>query len=336
MADGAPSLDTVLTAMLAELSPLLPPPQGQLPVPSVTVVSAVPRNPAIGARLGTEHRAGFPVAALKGGQIAGMVRFQLWAANPTDVDGAVDALHATVLAEAENLRVSGFLKLEAEDTTLAEPVTDLNAWRKAALYSLLYEYRYLDSDEAEALIVRIAIAADREHRDSPERETTVVTDEMVRWDDEQAPTLTVRAGTGAGVRVGGLGVIAHTPAAWAGDPVVIERLRADAPIAPTDYATLDAFLDAVTDPDGPDTHARVTLASVADLLAALDPAGDPFELGDWGGGGADQYQPLERSFHPPIVLAGSDDLFRLAYQQPALDSTAVIYLRARVARAGTT
>ena len=90
----------------------------------------------------------------------------------------------------------------AEETSPAE-LADTGTWRRTADYSLLFEHRFADTDGAQSLIARIPIHTDPEQSFSPDRETTVVTDEMVRWDNESAPSLVIR---GSGT-VGRLGVL---------------------------------------------------------------------------------------------------------------------------------
>jgi hypothetical protein len=85
----------------------------------------------------------------------------------------------------------------------------------------------------------------------------------------------------------------------------------------------------VSDPVAPNRHARFTFASLTGFLAALDPAGDPFPLGDWDENLVlDLFVPLRRLFAAPIVLAAARDLFAVRYQAAALPGFDVVYLRA--------
>lgn len=299
--------------------------------PSISVASVTERPLALGNHRGTERRGTLAVVELKGGRLDAVVRFQFVADRPDAVDTAVTALQGHLLAAKDVLWVAGFLRITAGETSLAEHVPVLNDWRRIAHYQILYEYHYLDPESAESIIARIPIHSDPEERDSLVRETTIVSDEMVRWDSEGAPPLEVTGSVASRVRVIGLASLAHMPAGWTGNQVTLARLDRGSAVPPTQHPTLAAFLAAVTDKADPDHHAQVTFASVADFLAEFESAGDPIELGDWGEDGTlDVYQPSTLRLGPPIRLGRGDDLIRLSYQDATFDAPAVVYLRVEV------
>jgi hypothetical protein len=316
--------------MLEVLREYLPPhdESDPLPAPTVSVMSITERALAVGNRRGTERRGLFPVVALKGCRLDAVVRFQLWANERDDVDAAIEELQRRLLADRDGLWADGFLRVGAEGTSPAEHVSPPDSWRKSTDYKVLYEFRYEDTDGAEGIIARIPIHSDLEVRDSLPRETTIVTDEIVRWGEEETPTLEVAATARSGVRVTGLAVLAHLPAGWTGGQVTLVRLDRKSAQPPTDYPTLDELHAAVTHPVHPDRHARVKFDSVADFLAEFEPAGDLIQLGATDGT-PDEYQPATLAFDPPIRLETSDDLIQISVQDAAF-APAVVYLRAEV------
>lgn len=327
-AGGAPPLDLVLTTLLGILQGQIPPAGGALPPAGVTALRVQERLLGLGNQRGTERRGNFAAVALKGGRLEGTARFELWGDTPGAVDGRVNQLQGALLAAKDALWSAGFLKLAAAGATSAEHQPPLNAWRRSVDYTFLYEYHYQDSDGAESLLARIPIHSDLEERGSLVRETGVVTDRMIRWDDLAAPPLEFAASASAGLRIDGLASLATLPGGWSGQAVTLARLRRSNPGPPTAYADLPTFLAAVNHPVTPDRHAQVVFPTLAAFLAVFSSAGAPLELGDWDEDGTpDLYEPKSLAFSPPLQLASADDLFRLSYQDSALDSKAVIYLR---------
>ncbi len=326
---GAPPLNQVVTDMLSVLSAKLPPSSPPLPDPNVTVASVDERMVGLGNRRGNEQRSGLPLIALKGGRLDAVVTMQLWANSPGDADTAVLDLQKELLRSRDELRALGFLQLSFQghagtEAPLAEHVAALNAWRKSTSVRLLYEYHYSDADAAHSLIARIPIHADPEERASANRETTLVSDEMVRWDNERAPVLSVHGPARLG-RLTLLSFVAGTPP---GGTVSLLRTFTGAPGPPTPFASLTAFLAAIGGDDPAQRHARLTFASPAAFIAALDPVVDSIELGDWDLDLApDEYQIRDRPFAPGVHLPAPADHFTLSYQHAALDQTAVFYLR---------
>ncbi len=329
MASSAPPFDKAMVAMLGVLDDYLPPPVASLPEPSVSVVSLQERSAGLGDRRGTESRGGFPVVALLGIRLDGMVRFQLWAATPSAAETAVNELAARLLTDRDSLWTNGFLRLVLKTTGPAEQVSAVNAWRKQADYQVLYEHRYQGNDGAESLIARIPIHSDPEVRNSPERETTVVTDEMVRWDNEATPALILR-GRHA---LGGLSALAFVPGSAPSGAVSLTRTFDGAAGAPTTYPTIPAFLAATSGPDPLERHGRVSFASINDFLATFSADGDPVELGDWDTNGVvDSYEAKSLAMEPAIELKGTTDRFELVYQGNGFDQVGVVYFRMRRGR----
>lgn len=332
VAHSAPSPGQILSNMLDILRDYLPSPVPSLPAPSLSTVSVKQRPVGIGNWRGTERRGPLAEISLKGGRLDTVVRFQLWADTVSNADDTVSTLHNDLLTDSNQLRVDGFLHLELIETSSAEFIGGpINAWRKTTDYKILYEYHYHDLDGAESIIARIPIHSDPEERDSPERETTLVTDELSRWDDLQASSLDVSATAKSKVRIHGLASLAYLPSPWLGNPVTVARLQRNVSAPPTTYPTLAEFHAAVTRKVNPNLHAQMVFPSLSDFLAIFDSAGDSFGLGDWDEDGIpDTYEPGTLKFDPPLVLDSSNDLLRVSYQDAAFDSKAVVYLRAGV------
>lgn len=331
-ANSAPSPAQILSDMLDILRNYLPPPEPSLPTPGISSISVKQRPVGIGNWRGTERRGPLAEISLKGGRLDTVVRFQLWADTVSSVDGIMNTLHNDLLTDSSQLWVNGFLRLELIETSSAEFIGgSTNAWRKTTDYKILYEYHYHDLDGAESIIARIPIHSDPEERNSAERETTQVTDELSRWDDLQAPSLTVSATAKTRVRIYGLASLAYLPSSWPGNPVTVARLQRNASAPPTTYPTLAEFHAAVTQQVNPSLHAQVVFPSVSDFMAAFDSAGDSFGLGDWDENGTpDTYKPGALEFDPPLILESSNDFIRISYQGVAFDSKAVVYLRASI------
>lgn len=320
-----PSLDLVVADLLTELESRLPAPVGALPLPNVTVTELAERPVGLGNRSGFEDRGLLGLVPLKAGRLETEVRFQLWAADPVAVDAAVLDLQKELLEDKDELWNAGFLRLAASGTTLAERVDDLAAWRKTATYTLLYEYSYEETDSTESLIARIPINSDLEERNSTVQETSVVTDEMVRWDEEGSPDLRV-GGPGRLSRLSALSFLPAGPAPTGN--VTLLRTFIGAIGAPTPHAIPAAFFDAVGGPDPAERHAELVFPSIASFLAALAVDGDPIEMGDWDlDTTLDAYQPRSLPLDPAVELPTTDDRFELIHQNNSLDQVAVIYLR---------
>lgn len=319
MSNSAPDLNQVISDMLSELSKYLPPHEPPLPDPGVSVVSVTERTVGLGNRRGNETRGFFPIVALKGGRLDGVVRFQLWANEPGAVDSAIGELHGRLLTARDELWAAGFLRVAAEETSLAEHISNLNAWRKTSDYRVLYEFRYQDTDGAESLIARIPIAIDSKYGES-----TSVTDEMIRWDNETAPALGVRGR----FSVGRVSALVFVPGTAPSGAITLVRTFDGAVGPPTNYPTLADFLPAVAGPGATERHGQLTFSSLSDFLTAFSTAGDPVTLGDWDEDGmSDSYEPSLLGFEPAIQLQDKADRLELTYQGDAFDQVAVVYLQ---------
>lgn len=315
-----PTLDTVAAAMLKVLSSYLPAPAPPLPAPNVAVVSMGGLPAGLGYHRGSATTGAFAVVDLKAVRLDAVARFQLWASAPTQADDALAALNAKLMADRDPLWAQGFLRLTLENTSSADPVPVINAWRKSADYRILYEFPYQDSDDAESLIAEIPA-----NIDTILNETMIITDEATRWDNLAAPPLLVRGRFG----VGSLSALTFVPGPTPTGTVTLTRSFDGAPGAPTPYATLAAFLAAVAGPNAPDRHARFTFVSLNAFLTAFAAAGEPVTMGDWDADGVpDKYNPLALAVDPPIELPRTADRFEVAYQIPPFDKVGVVYIRA--------
>ena len=324
---GLPSQADILDALRKALDDFLPPQVGTLPPPSVTITSVNEKPTGLGNHVGQERLNQFSIA-LKGGRVEAGVRFQLWAGAPNDVDQAIDSLHAALLQARGDLRAEGFLRITADASSMAEPIPSLNAWRRTAEYTVLYEFLYTDTDGAQSLIAQIPIHTDPETLDSPQRETAVVTDEMVRWDDESAPTLELRGR----LTVSRLSILVFMPGTPPTGPVRILRTHTDAIDPPVVFPDLAQFVTAITAQESPARNAQVTFATLSDFLVPFTTTGDPIELGDWDEDDTpDNYEPRVLKFPEPILLSDPSDRLQLVYQpssdDPQFDQVAIVYLR---------
>ncbi|MCA9935911.1 MAG: hypothetical protein KC415_18375 [Anaerolineales bacterium] len=325
---GAPAQDDVLIVMRAALAAYLPLASGSLPAPNVSIIKVEEKPTGLGNYIGDEVLEQFSIV-LKGGRLQASVRFQLWADTPNNVDQAIDDLHGRLLAAKDDLWIAGFLRFVAEGSTLAEHIPSLPAWRRTADYQVLYEFRYTDTDDAQSLIARIPVHTDPEELDSPQRETTVVTDDMARWDEQTAPTLDLHGR----LTVSRFSALAFVPGTPPSAPVMLLRTFDSAVGPPTAFADLATFVTAVTNPTTPARHAQVTFATFSDFITAFSLAGSPITLGDWDEDATpDSYQPLTLPLPTPITLSGWADHLQLVYQPggttPQFDQTAVLYIRA--------
>jgi hypothetical protein len=317
---GAPDMTAILAQLTGALQPFLPPSQSGLPEANVALASVTERPLAIGNYRGLEKVGAFSVAALKGGRLEAIVTFQLWANSPGDVDVAVDELQGRLLAGKDGLRLAGFLSFEATGQGLAEHLPGLDIWRKTADYKVLYEYHYRDDDGASSLIARIPITMATDEG----VEFTVVTDEMIRWDNETAATLAVHGR----LSLGRLAALVFVAGAEPTGAVTLRRTFEGAGGAPTSFDDWEQFLTAVNDLVAPNRHAEVTFGSLADFLAIFEPSGDPIQLGDWDEDLApDEYQPYLLTFTSPILLPGSADRLELTHEGGAFDQIAIAYLQ---------
>jgi hypothetical protein len=304
MANGVPPITQAISGMLnalrdaAELTglPVPPPP---LPPATVSMVRVSEQIVGLGSRLGNETRGTFPVVALRGVRLDAVVRFQLWANALGIVETAIDELHGKLLSAKPFLQANGFLRLIVDDTPMAEYISPLDAWRKTTNYRVLYEFPYEEADGAESLIARILINLNGEHGES-----TVVTDEITRWDDQDAPALEVRRSTDLLLHIHTLVILAFLPDGWNGEGVIISTVINGIPREQT-FDSVRSFLQAFT------------LES-----EAVELGGNAYRAGHLVFPNA--------AFPEPIILRGNDDRFRVSYAAPRFENGAiapVVYLR---------
>ncbi|VAW30273.1 hypothetical protein MNBD_CHLOROFLEXI01-3956 [hydrothermal vent metagenome] len=324
---GHPSQADILTQIREALVEVLPPQVGSLPEPGLTITNVATKPTGLSNFVGEERLNQFAIV-LRGGRVEAAVSFHLWAITPNDIDPQLDQLHANLLEAKDDLRAAGFLRITAAGSSLATYIPSLNAWRATSEYIFLYEFLYTDTDGAQSLIAQIPIHTDPEELNSPQRETAVVSDEMVRWDDDSAPALVLRGNQ----LVSQLSALTFVPGATPSGEVLLLRTYTDAIDPAAEFPNLDEFITAVTDPDTPARNAQVILP-LNNFLAAFTTTGDPIELGDWNEDNVpDNYEPRLLKFAAPIPLPQTSDRLQLVYQpdsnDPQFDQVAVIYLRA--------
>lgn len=306
--------------MLGALSTYLPAPGGPLPDPTVTVTSLTERTVGMGNLRGSDPRGAFQDADTKGIRLDAVARFALWASGPAQADNAITLLASKLAGAGTTLWTQGFLKLTMEAAPPPEIVSSINAWRKHADYRVLYEYAYSDTGGAESLIARIPIAVD-----SVFNETTTVTDDMVRWDDLAAPALIVRGP----MTVGALSFLLFVAGASPAKQVTLTRTFDGASGPPANHATLADFLTAVAGPAPAERHAQVVFDPFSNFVAAANADGASLLMGDWNNDNIpDKYDPLRTPLGAGVTLAQPEDRFEVAYQVPAFERVAVMYLRA--------
>lgn len=309
----------MLSQVLDALKTYLPPPVPALPTPSVSVISVTDRTIGLGNRRGNQTRNGIAVVALKGGRLETVVRFQLWASQFDQVETALIELRDRIENAKVTLRSQGFLRLANETTSLAEFNPNLDAWFKTIDYKVLYEFYYEDTDGAESLITHIPVDINSEYNES-----STVTGDIVRWDNERSPTLVVQGP----LIISSLTALVFIPGTTPTGTVILTRKDGSAS-ASTIYPNLAAFLSAIADTNAPTHNALVIFPTFNDFLGAFQAAGDPITLGDWDQDGVpDTYQSQVLELSPAINLGSFTDRLEITYQNNAFNQVAVVYLHA--------
>jgi hypothetical protein len=327
-ANGAPALDAVIDQMLTRLKarvPADPPPADPaLPATSLRLLSVAERPTGLANRLGNETHGSLGPLSVKGGRLEAAVLFETWGANPAAADTAALTVHGALAGARDLLRGEGFLRVDGADFSLPEEDAVAGGWRKTAAYSVLYEYRYLDTESAASLIVKIPADADQEAL-GLSRETTVVTGRTVRWDDEESLLFSLRGPGG----LSGLSVLAFIPGTVPAGPVVVRRTFDGAAGAEDVFADLASFLPAVSGAAPTSRHARIDYPTLTAFLNDLGAPADSVELGDWDVDTLPDTYPIHsHAFPQAIELPRFADRFEIVPPAAALSETAVLYLRA--------
>jgi hypothetical protein len=307
----------MLNSVATQLLP--PPPGGGVPDPSASVVSVRERGVGVGNYVGHETRAGFVPDEVFGGRVEAGVRLELWAATAGGLGPLTLGVQERLRTRRDLLRQRGFLKLRLADTSLAEAPAGSD-WRQTLLLEALFEYQYRDAREAESLIARIPVEMD----DPPG--AMVVTGRLARWDELGAPALSIRGPA----RVGALGLLLFVPAGSALAGSVTVRRTFDGAAGPTDAFTLaQDFADAAGGEAPASRDAELTYVDLAALVVDSQPVDAPLKMGDWDQDSApDPYEAHVLALDPAVRLESSADRLEVAYQHPALEDPAVVYLRA--------
>ena len=237
-----------------------PPPPPPLPPSNVLLASVIERTVGLGSRVGTDLRGPFSVAALKGLRVEALVRYEVWAHTPAEIAQAAEDLISRLLGDRELLRAQGFLRIALKGVNPSENIFAEDAWRQLIEFDVLFEFPYVDAEEAESLIARIPIDMVGEFNES-----SLVVDKMARWDNESTPTLAMRGP----VQIGALTTLAFIPATEPAGNVTITRTFDGATGLPTSHPTLSAFVTAVAGDSPAERHAEVTFTSLVEFLAAI-------------------------------------------------------------------
>src|SRR5262249_21897511 len=189
---GPPAFDVVAAAVRNLFAGFLDPnPPRGVPKAQVVLVGMTERSAGLGRYTGAETRGSFGVSVIKAVRVEALVRLAVWAADPDQAAKAVTDLTGRLLHGQDALRANGVLRVELVGSSPVERVEAAAAWRTDTDCRVLYEQPYRDADGAESLIAGIPVTSDLGQRGSARTETTVVTDEMARWDNVTAAALVV-------------------------------------------------------------------------------------------------------------------------------------------------
>lgn len=284
-----------------------------LPQPSVSVTSVTERALAVGNRRGTERRGSFAVVELKGGRLDAMIRFQFLGDPPDVVDAALVELHRRLLAAKNFLWKKGILRFAAEETSMLEYIPSLYPWRrtgrKTTDYRILYEFHYYDTDGAESLIARIPIDIDDE--------STIVTDEMTRWDNQVVLKLEVHGGTHKAFNIGALDILAFLPDGWDGNEVMM-FVSVDNAVRERNFTSVREFIETF---ELEEEHEEGDVVR----FKTVELGGNPYRAG--------RLAFPNEYFPDPIILKGGNDVFRISYaderflDENGSDIDSVVYIK---------
>ncbi len=311
-----PAVDIVprVEALLDLFRPLLPPDAQDMPPNGVALAEFQHRSLGVGGRRGLRALGPMDVAELRGGWLDGVVRFDLWGPNPTVVNEGAQQIQAGLLGAGLELRRRGLLRLRlaaSKDEEFESPTR----WRRTLDYSVLFEYRFEDSDGAASLIARIPVDDETDHG-APSHGHTEIRDAMVHWDDAGAPALELLAQPHAApIRIRAVSIAAFLPGGGPAAQVVGTLVRAGVTETQT-FPSLTAFL------------AQFTLVTDGALQLVFPPF--PLQPGEVQV--VREFQVGERRFDPPLVLSGAGDSFRIEFGLAAFPggNQSQVYLQVHV------
>src|SRR5690606_30792637 len=166
--------------------------------------------------------------------------------------------------------------------------------------------------------------------DSPERETSAVTDTLARWDQNAASTLEVRGPA----TVQRLQTLVFVPGAAPTGGVALLRTVAGVTAPPAEFTAAVDFLWALADPGpaSPGLNARLLFPTFEDFLDALSADMSTLSFGDWDEDTVpDMYTPHSLDMEPPVRLRRSVDRLFVSYDpesaEPQLDAPGVVYVQ---------
>ncbi|MFN8475300.1 MAG: hypothetical protein U0822_24165 [Anaerolineae bacterium] len=309
-------IDPFVGQMLLLLSDMagLPRAPGDKPNASVRLLGLIPRPLGLGGRRGLLNQPGLAVAELRGGWIEATVGYNVSGSDLDNVNTQSDTIITRLLSRSVDLRREGVLQLRLAGTTDSESGGSPPTLRRVLTYTVLYEYRFFDTDGAASLIARIPIDSETD-LGSLTHEQTVVTDWMVRWDDQGAAALEISPPPRGVLTVRGLSIVAYLPG---GGPTgrVTQTVVQNGGTTNTPLGSLVDFLNLFQR----DSTRPLTLVFPP---LPLQP-GETLELHD--------YQVGELLFASPIVLRGPGDVFRVSFSETSFptNNTSVVYLRALI------
>jgi hypothetical protein len=290
--------DKALVDLIGSLSKYIVSPSPNLPKSSISIVSLAKRPAGIGNRLGVADLGSFSALEIKGCRFDAVVRFYLWGDDPEDVDIEMAKLQGRILGAVDCLKADGFLSIILMDSSSSEQVASMASWRKYADFKVLYEFTYPDVDGAVSLISQIPISVDGH--------TTVVSHNMVRWDNQSASPLQFHSLSRRLPHIRSVSMIAFLPSEWNGLEVTVSATIQGSKHE-CNFANLRDFCNAFNLERDNRNLKTTVLGENGYLIGRLD---------------------FPNSYFPfPLIFQGNDDCFCISYAASSLDSSAVVYFR---------
>lgn len=295
-----------------------------VPTASISLVNFKERTVGIGNRISAVKFGGFNLFEIKGIRLEALVRFQQWADTYEAINSENEKLCKTLLADRVKLKELGVLQLDLERSSDVEFIASLNAWRIISDYKVLFEFQYTDNDHAASLITHIPVESKLENYQDSLEVFNVLSDGMVRWDNETAMPLVIKGP----VKLKTLSGISFIPGDIPSGYVSITRSFLGATENPKIFPSLSSFLDSVAGQNSNESNAKVNFDSVAVFLSTLTSTYEPLILGDWNlDNEADQYETASFTFNDAIYLKSHTDFVTIAYDGIKFDQPSVVYLR---------